>query len=189
MNIIFQVFSTAVPVWEQALRQVSWYQCIVAMAYFGAAWLCFLNAHIAKGALEANFIWYAAVGTLCVLGANTLLHGDVFVTHIFRSAAKLEGWYGQRRLVQYLVIAGLTLMALVAAYWLHSKFTACNVPSESVALGLTALVIVLLVRTVSAHGTDAVMNYHVLGISLGRLFELACIGFVLHGALGCLRMR
>jgi hypothetical protein len=189
MNIIFQVFTAAVPVWEQALRQVSWYQCIVAMAYWGVAWLCLLNAHIAEGALEANFTWYAAAGVLCTLGANTVLHGDVLVTHVFRSAAKLEGWYGQRRLVQYLVIAGLTLVAFFAARRLRSKFTACHIPSESVALGLTALVILLLVRTVSAHGTDAVMNHHVAGISLGRLFELAGIGFVLHGALSCLRIR
>jgi hypothetical protein len=186
---MFQVFSTAVPVWEQALRQVSGYQCIIAIAYFGAAWLCLLNAHIAKGALEANFIWYAAVGTLCMLGANTVLHGDVFVTHIFRSAAKLEGWYGQRRPAQYLVVSGFTLIALVATYGLRSRFTACDVPSESVAWGLTVLLIILFIRTVSAHGTDVVMNHHVAGISLGRLFKLAGIGFVLHGALGCLRMR
>ncbi len=189
MNFIFQVFSTAVPVWEQALRQVSWYQCIIAMAYLGVAWLCLLNAHIAKGALEANFIWYVAAGTLCALGANTILHGDVFITHVFRSAAKLEGWYGQRRLAQYVVISGLTLIALVAAHWLRSEFTACDVPSESVAWGLIALVIILLVRTVSAHGTDAVLNLHVAGISLGRFFEFAGISLVLHGALSCLRMR
>ena len=189
MNSIFQVFSTAVPVWEQALRQVSWFQGIIAMAYFGVAWLCLLNAHIAKGVLEAHFIWYVTAGILCVLGANTILHGDVFVTHVFRSAAKLEGWYGQRRLAQYLVISGLTLLALVAAHWLRSEFTACDVPSESVVWGLVALVIILLVRTVSAHGTDAVINHHVAGISLGRLFEIAGIGLVLHGTLICLRMR
>ena len=187
--MILQVFSTALPVWEQAIRQVSWYQVIVAMAYFAAAWLCLLNAHIAKGALETNFIWYVAAGTLGMLGANTVLHGDVFVTHVFRSAAKLEGWYGQRRLAQYLVISGLTLIALVAAYWLRSGLTAGDIQSESVALGLTALVIILLIRTVSAHGTDAVLNHHVVGVSLGRLFEFAGIGLVLHGALDCLRMR
>ena len=50
-------------------------------------------------------------------------------------------------------------------------------------LGLLALLLLLAVRTVSAHGTDAVIYARFVGISMGRFFELTGIALVMWGAL------
>jgi hypothetical protein len=56
-----------------------------------------------------------------------------------------------------------------------------------VSAGLLALLLLFAVRLVSAHGTDAVLNVRLLGVSIGRLFELACLAWVMWGALFSLR--
>lgn len=189
MNILLQAVIDAELVWEQALQDLNWYHGLIAAAYLFAAWLCVLNAHIARTSKETYAIWYVAATVLGVMAANTVLHGDVFVTQTLRSLAKLEGWYGERRQWQSVMIVALGLTALLAAGWLRSAFTACDVPSESVALGLAVLLILLAVRTVSAHGTDAIINTRLAGVSVGRLLEFAGLGLVLHGTLRCLRLR
>jgi hypothetical protein len=189
MDSIIQAFSSAAPVWEQAVLKSTWYHAVIVLAYLGAAWLCLLNGHIAKAAQEGDRIWYLAAVALCLLGVNTVLHGDIFLTHFVRALAKMEGWYVQRRWLQYGLVALLAPIILLVAVWLRSAFSASDVPSESVALGLALVLIIVSVRTVSAHGTDAVLNFHLAGVSFGRLLEFAGIGLVMHGALKCLRLR
>jgi hypothetical protein len=189
MDIVFQAFRDAAPVWEQAMRQSSWYHAFIAAAYLGAAWLVFLNGYIARQARQAHLIWYLAAAAMFVLGVNTVLHGDVLVTHVLRALAKLQGWYGGRRALQYLMLGAAALAVLSAARWLRGRFAACDVSSEPVAFGLLAVLMLFVVRAVSAHGTDAMLNLRLAGVSLGRLLEFAGVGLVVHGALRCLRLR
>jgi hypothetical protein len=189
MDSMIQAVTSAAQVWEQALLQSTWYHAVIVLAYLGAAWLCLLNGHIAKSARESDRVWYLAAIALCLLGVNTVLHGDVFLTHFVRAMARMEGWYGQRRWVQYGLVLLLAPIILLVAAWLRSAFSASDVPSESVAMGLALVLIIVSVRTVSAHGTDAILNLRLAGISFGRLLEFAGIGLVMHGALKCLRFR
>lgn len=189
MDTLVQAFYVAAPVWEQAVVQVSWHHAFIAAAYLGAAWLCLLNGHIARGCGEAHLGWYLALALLCALGANTVLSGDVFMTHFVRAAVKLHGWYGERRPAQYLALGALALVLVMASGWLRARLTDVDVASTVVALGLTALLLLFCLRAVSGHATDVVINLRLAGVSVGRLLELAAIGLVLHGALRCLRLR
>jgi hypothetical protein len=189
VDTLFQALSSAGSAWEQTIDRVSWYHGLIFAAYLGAAWLCLLNGHVAKEEREAHTLWYAAAILLCLLGVNAVLHMDSFLTHVLRELAILAGWYAKRRLVQYLMICTFALMVLLAARWLHTAFFACNVPANTVAWGLAAMLMLVAVRTVSAHGTDVVINLRLSGISLGRLVEFAAIGLVVHGALRCLQLR
>lgn len=189
MDIIFQALSKAAQGWEQAIAQESWHHALFAATYLGSAWLCLLNGHVARAAREVHVMWYAAAALLCGLGLNSVLQGDLFLTHALRELAKLAGWYAQRRELQYLMIAMVVAGGSLAAYWWRSKFAACEVPSPTVAWGLAALLTLLAIRTVSAHGTDAVINLRMAGISAGRMMEFAGIGLVALGSMRCLRLR
>lgn len=189
MEILAQAIADAVMVWEQALLQLNWYHGLIVTAYLGAAWLCVLNADIARNAGDASSIWYSAAIALSLLAANTVLHGDVLVTHTLRGLAKQEGWYGQRRSWQYGTVAVLVLIALWVASRLGHAFAASDQSSVPVALGLTLLLALLALRTVSVHGIDAIINLRLAGVSFGRLMEFVGIGLVLQGALRCLRRR
>ncbi len=189
MDGVLEVVYDAAVVWEQAVRGLSWYHGVIAAAYLGVAWLCMLNTYIARTQRDPHRVWYMTALLLCLLAINTMLHADVFVTHVLRGLAKIEGWYGVRRPLQYLAEFVVALFLLFLAGRLRRELTAGPVESESVAFGLALLLLLLAVRTVSAHGTDAIINLHLAGVSVGRWLELGGLALILRGALHCLRLR
>jgi hypothetical protein len=189
MDVVYQASATAAQVWQSAIAQVSWFHIAIATTYLGSAWLCMLNGHISQLARQSHTVWYFAVGVLCLLGVNTILHADLFITHFIRAIAKLQGWYGARRTLQYVAVIVLALVALISSNWLRGVFTASEVPSQTVTFGLAVLILIFALRVVSAHGTDALLNWRLAGVSFGRLLELIGIGLVVHGARKCLRFH
>ncbi len=184
MGSFVQAIEYAHPIWQEAIFNLGWGHGLVASAYGVAAWLGFLNARVARQTQGDCSIWCGAALLMCLLGANTVLQGDVFATQLFRALSRLQGWYGHRREFQYAAIGLIALIALSLGFWIFQRFeTYAQIHSGSVSAGLIALLLLLAVRTVSAHGTDAVMNSRYLGLSVGRLFELAGIGWVMWGAL------
>jgi len=189
METLRQAFDIAAPMWTQALERLSWSHGLVTVAYLLAAWFCLMNGHIARAAGETHKIWLLAASVLCLLGANTLLQVEVLLTHMLRAIAKMEGWYGGRRELQYAVVGLLALLAWPVWLRLRTAFNSSHSASGPVVWGLTLVLLVFVLRLVSAHGTDALLNLRVLGLSLGRLTELAGLGLVMHGCLRCLRLR
>jgi hypothetical protein len=189
MDTLYQATIIATEVWQSAIDQVSWNHGLIATAYLGAAWLCLLNGHISQVARQPHAAWYFAGIVLCLLSANTVLHADLFVTHFIRASAKLQGWYGARRTLQYAAVIVLALVVMLSASWLRRVFAASDVSSETVTFGLAALLLLFALRVVSAHGTDALLNWRLIGLSVGRLLELAGIGLVVHGARRSLRFH
>lgn len=192
METLVDAFAQAAPVWEQAIEQVGWLHVLLLAAYFGVAWLCFLNGHLAgqaKDGTERSTVWVVATVLLCLLGVNTLLQLDVLLTATLRALARLDGWYAQRRMLQYQGLAALALLLLLS--WKHwrAAYVAATRDAAPVALGLALVLLLLLLRMVSAHGTDALLNLGLLGFSLGRWLELCSLGLVLLGAWRGLRLR
>lgn len=189
METLLLAFDMATPVWVQTLERLSWGHGLITASYLLAAWLCLLNGHIAQAARERHKVWLLAAGALCLLGANTLLQSEILVTHLLRTIAKAEGWYGGRRALQYTVVGLLVLLAWPIWLRLRTAFKISHSASGPVVWGLTLVLLVFGLRLVSAHGTDAVLNQRLSGLSVGRILELAGLGLVMHGCLRCLRMR
>ena len=189
MDALCQAFADATLVWQDAVAQLPWQHWLLASAYLGAAWFCLLNSHIARTRAAPHRSWLIAALLLCVLGLNTVLYADLFATQWVRTLARLQGWYGGRRPLQYALVALLTAIMLRGTYRSRNRFQASEVPLPSVALGLATLLLILALRTVSAHGTDAVLNLQWLGVSAGRLAEWAAIAFVVRGAIRALRLH
>jgi len=189
MDAAMEVVYAAAAAWEQALLGLTWHHGIIAAAYLGVAWLCLLNGYLAKAETEPHRVWYMTALLLCLLAINTLLGGEVFVTHLLRGLARIEGWYGVRQPLQYLAEFVATLFLLFLAGRLRRELTAGAVQSESVAVGLAVLLLLLALRTVSAHGTDAIINLYLVGVSVGRWLELGALALTFQGALRCLRWR
>lgn len=184
MDSLVQASEYAHPIWQDAIFHLGWGHGLVAGAYGVAAWLCFLNARVVRQTQGHCSIWCAAALLMCLLGANIVLQGDVFITQLFRALSRQQGWYGHRREFQYAAIGLIALIALSLGFWIFQRSeTYVQIHSGSVSVGLITLLLLLAVRTVSAHGTDAVINSRYLGMSVGRLFELAGIGWVMWGAL------
>jgi hypothetical protein len=181
---LYLAVEQASPIWQRAISQLSWWHALIASGYGLAAWFCFLNAQVTKEELVPCSIWCIAAALMCLLGANVVLQADEFLTQVCRALARLQGWYGQRRELQYRVIGLFALAALGVGFWLFQWFgNHSQRHTGVVSLGLLALLLLLAVRTVSAHGTDAVIYARFVGISMGRFFELTGIALVMSGAL------
>jgi hypothetical protein len=189
MDTLTQALSLATDVWEDAITQLSWHHGIVVLAYFGAAWFCLVNAHISRQNQQAHVFWYLGAAALCLLGVNTVLQADLFVTQLLRAIARLQGWYAQRRELQYAAVLLLGLLFLLSLKGLRALLSANDLPSEQVAIGLAALLLLFAVRMVSAHATDLVLNLRLAGVTVSRLLEFASIALVMHGARNCLRVH
>jgi hypothetical protein len=189
MDIFIEALDGANGVWEHAIAQLSWHHGLVVLAYLGAAWLCLVNAHISRQNQQAHVFWYLGAAALCLLGVNTVVQADLFVTQLLRAIAKLQGWYAQRRELQYTAVSLLGLAFLLSINWLRALLSGADLPSELVATGLAALLMLFLTRMVSAHSTDLVLNLRLAGVTVGRLLEFAAIGLVIQGARNCLRVH
>lgn len=191
LQSLYQAIEHASPIWQQAVYHLSWSHGLVASTYGLAAWLCLLNGQTEKQVLGSCALWCAAAVFLCLLGANVVLQADVWVTQTLRAWVQLQGWYGQRRVWQYLVLGLLALAVLLA---LRSKMglsptfrRSTQASAGAASAGLLALLLLFVVRLVSAHGTDAVLNARLVGIAVGRFFELAGLAWVMWGAWCSLR--
>ena len=139
--------------------------------------------------MESPTLWYMAAVALCALGVNAPLQFDVLLTQTLRSAAQLDGWYAHRRIYQYQVLCALALVLLLGWNRLRAAYDAGGRDAAPVALGLALVLLLLFLRTVSAHGTDAVLDLDAPGFSLGRWLELGALGLVLLGTCRGLRLR
>lgn len=189
MDLLLQSFDNAELAWQQAILELGWGHGVVAVAYFGVAWLCWLGGHVADNARETSRPWHVAAILICLMGINAILHGDVWVAELFRSMAKLEGWYDTRREMQYQLLTGLAVLGLLVAGWLFSYFDTFDESFKLVLLGLLILLMLALLRAVSAHQADVVLNLSLAGLSIARLLELGGIGLVASGAWRYLRVR
>lgn len=189
METVFLAFDSAALVWARSVEQVGWPHVMFALAYGAAAWLCFMNSHLAQQADEPAAPWRAAMWVMAALGINMVLRLDMFGTELLRETSKIQLWYDKRRDIQFEILLAL----LVVGIWLLAKlgrsFTASGLPPDTVAAGVLLLVFLLGMRAVSWHFTDGLLNERVLWVSLGRWFELFGIGLVIHGARQSLRFR
>lgn len=189
MNTVLSAFSMAATVWEPALLAQRGFHAALALVHLVAAGLCFVNGCRERKTNRFGALWLVCASVLCILAVNTALQADVLVTQFVRSLAKLQAWYGNRRLWQYGALCLLGLVFFMVTKRLRPRFGDDQAPSGLVALGMSALVALLLTRVISAHATDAVINQRMLGISAGRLLELAAISMVLFGSLRQMRLR
>ena len=163
METWVQALALAEPVWERAICQVGWLHLLLLAVYFGAAWLCFINSHLAsqaRGSMESPTLWYMAALALCALGVNALLQLDVLATQTLRSVAQLDGWYAHRRIYQYQVLGALVLVLLLGWNRLHAAYVAVGRDAAPVALGLGLVLLLLLLRTVSDRKSTRLNSSH-----------------------------
>jgi len=189
MELFSQAISSAHPVWLQAVRQVGWHHAVIGLLYLASAWLCYLHARLLSDDLLSPTHWLALTGVLCLLAANTVLQGEVWFTHTLRALAHATGWYESRRPWQYLITVLLLGLALAGARWLGAGLAHPVANQSQLALGVALLLLLVPLRAVSAHGTDALLGQRLLGLSLGRLCELAGLGLVLMSTWRSLQLR
>jgi hypothetical protein len=182
-NVWQQALSSGYPQWEAVVRHTGWQSLLVATGYALAGTLCWASGLAHRGDGGNGGAWFLAAGLLALIGANALARIDLLVIYLLREVAHAQGWYEHRRDWQFLVLGALAATGMLALGGLRTRLQAAWPRYASAALGVGLLATIAVLRAVSFHATDLVLNAHVLGASFGRLLEFAGLGLTAAGAL------
>lgn len=159
--------------------------------YFAVAVLALCVARRAPFPFQSKsrerFFWLCLFGILCFLGVNKQLDLQTFLTDTGRCAAKLQGWYQDRRMVQgafLALLAGSALLLGVFLLWmLRGSWRRSAVPI----LGLCFVMGFVLMRAVGFHHFDAMINQRFMELRLNGWFELTGPVLIALSALSLIR--
>jgi hypothetical protein len=153
--------------------------------YFWVAIRCWIiarklrwAAHDVEGAKELR-CWRSITAAFFALGVNKQLDLLAVLTNTGRYVARFEGWYDQRRSAQIALVAMVAIMSLIAVIMLV-RWTR-NAP-VSTRLALAASIILIgyvMIRAVSLHSFDRLIDTRILGARLNSILEIGGIGVVL----------
>jgi hypothetical protein len=142
---------------------------LTTFAYFYVSGLCFWAGQREKSQSvgrarrwHAPAFWFGICAVLLALGFNKQLDLQTDLTNIGRSMARSEGWYENRRPVQFVFVAFFALAALAAvaaAFWfLRDLWTRYRLAF----VGIIYLCAFVIIRAASFHHIDMIL-YHLPG--------------------------
>ena len=167
---------------------------ITVAAYFSAALLAYSaqrlhSDDLANKAGSANakslaLFWLLVAGTLVLLGINKQLDLQTWLTEVGRDLAQAQGWYAERRPIQALFVAALTIVGLAGMAILIVILRRLFRQVGDGLFGLGLLVTFIAVRAASFHHVDQLLKSGV--VRLNWALELGGIGLI---ALSAWRQR
>lgn len=154
---------------------------LTVAAYLGAAILAG-NASRTGSTGQRRF-WLALAVMLFALGVNKQLDLQTWFTLTAKRIAQAQGWYEQRRFVQFAFIVLIGIGSLAAA-WLGLRVVTRNGPKLWLPLtGFCLLLCFVIIRAASFHHVDQFLRFQLAGVKMNWLFELTGIAMVAAGAI------
>ena len=166
-----------------------WQDFSFGTAYILAAAICCCAGQTGRRSGEGGGAWFLAAVILALLGFDALYRVDTFLTDFARVVSQREGWYGVRQEWQLLSLvlvgsAGLATSSLLGVR-IEEAWSECSAAVSGVLL----LLLLAVLRLVSFHDTDTLLNLRLVWFSTGRLLELAGLLMTFAGATRWLRLR
>lgn len=137
----------------------------------------------------ARGLWLAIAGLMAFLALNKQLDLQTALIVTGRCMARAQGWYDKRQLVQLAFIAGMVLGMVIALSWTTKALRGHRRRNGLALLGLVVLCGFVLVRAVSFHHVDRLINAEFANIKYNFWFENAGPLLIAINALLLLRRR
>lgn len=177
--------------WLASVERADIADWVTVGAYLIAALLCARAAGQARprGQARERMFWRITAAFLIFLGINELLDLQTLLTSAARAHAKANGWYGERRQVQYAFVLALGAAALgagIAILWLTRRTHA------AVRLALGGLIFIglfVLLRAASFHHLDEILGRGAPAFNWGSIQEMTGILMVAGAAMIYARTR
>lgn len=149
-------------------------------AYLVAAALAFLavsrEARTSDRSRRLAACWLILGLTMVGLGLARVIDFGPWLTGFGRHQARIEGWYDDRREVQYWTVWGVVAATALASLLVLLAAPRETRPALPASLCLLALGGFVAVRAISFHNVDAVLyRYHYRGLLLNTACELGLV--------------
>jgi hypothetical protein len=156
---------------------------LIVGSYYACSAVAFVAALTDKDVGKKSFFFWCGVSFLMILLAvNKQYDIQSLFTEMGRQIARAQGWMDQREIVQFWFVMVFGASAAVA-FLLFSIVMRGLFGRFTLAFsGLYFLLNFLVIRAVSIHSFDMIIQYDYLGVKMNWLFELTGIGAI--GAAG-----
>ena len=169
-------------IWHAGIGDPTLLGWITVIAYCVATLRCVFKASkLDKN--EANYRFWAYLAIfLLLLAINKQLDLQSWFTQAMRSVAQTQGWYANRKSLQLLFIAflsvGMLLSLLSIRLYLAQSWH--NYPLTWV--GIVLLSTFILMRAASFSHIDQMIHYPIFGIRLNGVMEIGSIALIIFGS-------
>ncbi|HHS88775.1 MAG TPA: isopropylmalate isomerase [Rhodobacteraceae bacterium] len=134
-----------------------------------------------------RFFWAVLVGLMLFLAINKQLDLQSFATASARCAAKMQGWYKDRRGFQFLVVLALGAVAAIVGiyflWWLRRDLKR----NAAALIGMVFVFGFVLIRAVGWHNFDAIIRTPIASVRLNWILELSGPVLITINAIALLR--
>ena len=178
---------TAFEKWQETIQLLDWPQFLLALLYGGSALLAYICSRSSTDHRALHRFWLANALVLLFIGVDTMIGFSSFAIEWLREIAREQGWYGTRRSLQYEVLIGLGLLLLLLGGRLSGAVDTGKQFIQPAIAATGLLAGLFLLRSVSFHDTDFILQMRVAGYSAQRVLEILGIGFSLAGSTWFLR--
>lgn len=171
--------------WSPAIGDPTFMGWTTFVCYFIASFASFVAGRVRR---QDKRIWIMLTVFLLLLGVNKQLDLQSALTATGRCVAQFQGWYGQRRTVQFAFVLALlcvsTLVMALAFYRLRQSLRRAGLAL----LGFGFLVTFVAVRAVGFQHFDQFIGGDInLGLRTKWLMELTGIGLILINAIAAIK--
>jgi hypothetical protein len=154
--------------------------------YLFSAYFCWRVARELRPigvAARSEVLVCGTIATLfLVLGIFRELDFQPIVIGFGREMAQHQGWYGDRRVIQPVIIGVIGIAFLIAAIVLMKLAWGLPLITRLAVVGTLMLLTYIAVRMVSLHHVDVVAHQRLLGLRLSWIVEIGGMGAVILAA-------
>lgn len=136
-----------------------------------------------------TIFWRATAVLLLLLGVNELLDMQALLTMVVRAQAQADGWYGDHRRIQYLFVAAMIVLSVIAAAAMLWLMRRTRGTVRLAMLGLAFIGLFVLLRAASFHHFNEFLGRGAAAFNLGSVQEMAGIVIVAAAAVLYARRR
>lgn len=174
-----------IPFVQDAVADADLADWVTVFAYGVAALLCWRAAQSNRASRNPNerWAWRLAIPALLFLGVNELLDLQTLLTALGKAHAQANGWYADRRQVQYAFVIGLAVAAIVSGAWLLCTVRSMAPPVRCAIIGFATIGIFIVLRAASFHHADEFLGSGFRTFNVGSLQELFGIALIAIGAI------
>ena len=122
--------------------------------------------------IRQTILWWSIAAVLIALSVPGIQTFQAGLTGAGRELSNLLGWYHRRRFFQRLIIAGTVSGWTVVLVMMIRKIYRCGHISWLALFGTVSLSCLFIIRSISFHYVDELLQIHIFGFGLLTIFEV-----------------
>lgn len=174
--------------WRPTIGDPSFMGWLTVAAYALAGLLCLVAARRSQTEEGPAFdprlrrLWFGVATFMLFLCVNKQLDLQTLLTKIGRELAVQGGWYGNRRIVQFIFVLVVAAIAILGFRFIVRKTRSILKERKLLLFGLCFLIVFIIVRASSFHHVGVFLGTEIAGIRMNWVLELGGIGLIVISA-------